>query len=227
MYAEAVCLRLPPQAWLVPEGCLVRKSSDMASLLGSRGRSRPRGGFVQGLRSVVNSWLGRSRSRERSRGFELSGWLVAGSLLAAFAGGFLVRDRVGDFKNPAGLDAKPSNGAVGSTPAFQLELETRPIHNQCFVVAAYDGLAEADGKAQAKALAEYLRGKKLLKARPFPLKTAKGTVWLVCVYYDGDTELLDTRNQLRGLPEDVPDGVFVALRASSEKDLWPRTWVVR
>lgn len=212
-------------------GCLVRKSSDMASLLGSRGRSRPRGGFVQGLRSVVDSWLGRSRMRERSRGFELSGWIVTAGLVAAFAVGFLVRDRVGGFATPASLDARPggsaNGGPTGATPALLGELDTRAINNQCFVVAAYEGVSDADGKALAKALAEYLRSRKIDKARPYPIKTPKGSVWAVCVYYEGDTELLGTRSLLRSLPEDVPDAVFVALRASTEKDLWPKTWVVR
>lgn len=209
----------------------MRKSSDMASLLGSRGRSRPRGGFVQGLRSVVDSWLGRSRSRERSRGFELSGWLVAGGLLASFAVGFLVRDRVGGLglgSSQAGLDAKV-NGPAGAQPGFQGELDSKPLAPNCFVVAIYPNIPEADAKAQAKALAEFLRSRNLAKSRPYHFHFESGSMWGVSVYYDGDAEMRATRDALRRLPDDVPDATFVAWRSSSGKEgkEWPKTWAVR
>jgi hypothetical protein len=111
---------------------VVRKSSDIALLLGSRGRSRGRGGVGKTLRSMFGSWSGlgarfgfgqsssaRAHWRDDRRGLLASvpGWLAAVLVLAAFAGGFLLGGRL----QPAdGNEQNPLKASVTGTAPEQL-----------------------------------------------------------------------------------------------------------
>lgn len=202
---------------------MARKTSDIALLLGSRGRSRSKGGFGYVVRSLVDAVLGRGqggrslrRDDRRSRG--VSGWLFVGGVLLAFAGGFLLGGHLGgpNDAGPAGLRA----GVTGRTPAFVGEVDALPMAPQAFVVSAYPGLVEDDARARAAALARYLQAQGLPKSRPYCYPARDGAVWVVAVYFDGEVEQAATRDRLRALPADVPDETFVMLRNRDEH--WPQ-----
>lgn len=204
----------------------------MVLLLGSRGQYRGRNasGFVGVLRRIVGSvtqLVGFSRSGRRSemraRSTSVSGWLALGAAIACFGVGYLVGNSTAKPAVPgAGLNA---GGGVPQTPAVIGEIETRPLASQAFIVSAYPGLAADDAKVRAKALADYLRSRQILRARPYEYPAKEGPLWVVAVYHDGEAEEAATRERLRQLPEDVPDATFVHLRKSEAG--WPTTWPIR
>lgn len=202
---------------------MVRKTSDMALLLGSRGRGRSRSGLATFVRGIYESWFGRSqwRSERPARSLQVPGWLAAVALLAAFAGGFLVGGKLGGAPSEgAGLQAnKPA------TPSFVGEFDARPLSRTAFVVAAYPELAEADAKAAAKALSDWLVAQGLAKARPYLFPRQVGPVWTVAVYFDGEAEQQATRNLLTRLPEAVPDSTFLLYRNTEAE--WPKPWPIQ
>jgi hypothetical protein len=78
------------------EGVSVRKSSDIAKLLGSRGRRPSRSGFTRRVRSAIDGWVGRSRWRRDPKALfgPVPGWVAALAVLLAFAGGYFLRGAV-------------------------------------------------------------------------------------------------------------------------------------
>ncbi len=107
-----------------------------------------------------------------------------------------------------------------------VDIDTRAIHNDAFVVSFYPNLPAADAKSKAKDLTDYLRGQGLKKANPYEWPTKDGPVWVAAVYFDGAAEKEATRNRLRALPADVPDAVFASLRKDGGQD-WPKWWAIR
>lgn len=202
---------------------MVRKTSDMALLLGSRGRGRSRSGVGKFLLGVWETWFGRSQWRdERSRrSLQVPGWIAAVGVLAAFASGWLLGGKVGGQPPGGGAGLKANNPA---TPSFVGEFDARPMARKAFLVAMYPELAEADAKASAKALSDWLAGQKLAKARPYLAQGRKGPVWTVAVYFE-DHEQIATRDLLLGLPDQVPDASFVSLRKNEPE--WPKAWDIR
>lgn len=200
---------------------MVRKTSDMALLLGSRGRGRSRSGLAKFVRGVWESWFGRSqwRSERPARSLQVPGWLAAIALLAAFAGGFLIGGKVG---TRPGEDAAGLQANKPATPGFVGEFDAQPLSRTAFLVAIYPDFAEAEAKARAKALSEWLAGQGLAKARPYRAKGKAGPVWSVAVYYDGETEQKKTRELLIQVPEAVPDTSFDFLRKTEAQ--WPSAW---
>lgn len=202
---------------------MARKTSDIALLLSSRGRSRSKSGFGYVVRNLVDTLLGRSQSgrglrRDDRRARGVSVWVFAGGVLLAFAGGFLLGGRLGGPADPgaAGLRA----GVTGRTPSFVGEVDAAPMAPQAFVVSAYPGQVDDEARARAVALARYLQGHGLPKARPYRYPSRDGAVWVVAVYFDGEVEQQATRDRLRALPSDVPDETFGMLRNSDEH--WPQ-----
>lgn len=215
----------------------------MVLLLGSRGQYRGRSGsgFGGALRRVgemalqLTGFGGRGNQRRSgtraSRGSSTASWIALAGALACFGVGYLVGHSTAGTVAPgggtgaAGLKADGSNGAAApqqtaspQQPTMMGDTDVRPLASQAFVVAAYE-LEAAEAKVRAKALATWLRAQNpALKARPFEFPGQKGPVWIVAVYYDGDVEQAKTRDQLKLLPEDVPDDVFVGLRKRTD---WP------
>lgn len=204
---------------------MVRRTSDIALLLGSRGRVKSRSGFGRSITKMIDGWFsGRSPWREaRPTRRVVPGWLALAAVLAAFAGGFWVGGKSTQASTgTTGLDARPGKeaGFIGA--------DEKPWNKQFLMAAAYLGLSTAQGHANAKALSEYLLGKGLTKARPYLYPTAKGQFWVVAVYYDGDAELRKTTDLMRALPASVPDEAFTSLRRKQETQEagWPQSFDV-
>lgn len=217
---------------------MARKTSDIALLLGSRGRSRSRkGGFAQKLFGYVEGLFGRktARSLREDRAQKVSVWLFAVGLLVAFGSGFLIGGGVGG----AGVDENPlnANGNAnggdrtrpngGQRPAFVGEVDATQLSSRAYVVSAYANLDEDAAREQADGLARWLQGAGLQKARAylFP-RNGQDPVWTTAVYFDGDAEAVATRNLLLALPADVPDRMFVAFRKKGGES-WPAEYTIR
>jgi hypothetical protein len=222
---------------------VVRKSSDMALLLGARGRlgSRKGGGFLSVVRGAFESLTGRSwRSEQRSqRGRSIPGWLAGVGVLAAFAGGFLAGGRFGgpsSVGNPAaggsGLHAQGTqqqaggqNGAgapTGTQPSVLDSGDLAKLSSHALAVCGYKQIADA------KATCTTLRSRGLERARPYEVKQGAETYWLVVVYYDGDSQRQETIQLLQSLTAtEAPD--VLAARASAENrgQAWPYEWAVK
>jgi hypothetical protein len=219
---------------------VARKTSDIALLLGSRGRSRGRSPLGKFVRGIYEAWFGRSQWRETrsSRALQVPGWFAVVLVLAAFGGGWVLGGKAG---STADLRAKTGSG--GNAPAapgpitagFVGEFDARPLpgHKHCFIVSAYPKMPADEAKAKAKACADYLVGQGLAKARPYEVAAEAGALWVVAVYYDGDQELIATRNHLQSLPQDVPDAWLAQFRATAQQNPddpkleWPRAWVIQ
>lgn len=197
----------------------------MVLLLGSRGRSRSSGSkFGDALRGIVGTVFGSSSLRRREdgrrRGAAVPAWVASALALGCFAGGFLMGDHFGQAKG-----AKASSEALrvsGRTPGL---LSEERLSGEAFIVSAYPNLDAGAAKARARALSDYLVGKKLQKARPLEWSAGPSPLWVVAVYFDGPAEQAATRNLLTGLPVDVPDEAFVHLRNTEVE--WPKAWPIR
>ena len=114
--------------------------------------------------------------------------------------------------------------ASGRAPELLPESDTAPLSQQAFIVSAYPNLEPGVAKGKARALSDYLVGKKLDKARPLEWKGDASPFWVVAVYYDRDAEAA-TRKLLLGLPPDVPDEAFVHWRNTEAE--WPKAVPIR
>lgn len=208
---------------------MVRKSSDMALLLGARGRIGQRrggggGGFLASVVSTVQGLFQRNwRSEQRSRsGRAVPGWLALGGVLAAFAVGFFTGGRFAGPIDNSGLHAKgptPPATPPGATPQV-IDPASQKLGRTALAVSTHID------QAAAKELCLYLSSRGLAKARPYELQSARGTAWASVVYYDGPNERRATIERLRGLPaSDVPDGEFLRLRNQGEE--WPYECPIR
>ena len=213
---------------------MARKSSDMVLLLGSRGQHRRNNGFGASLFRTVGSLFGtfglgfgrRTGSRRMELGRSsrtVSAWVAFGGALVCFAGGFLVGDHFAAAKvdpGAAGLNAS------AKAPGFIGETDTRRLTGRAFVVAAYANMPAADAKGKAKALSDWLRAEGgLPTARPYEFPAEAGPLWVVAVYFDGDTDKAAKRADLHKLPENVPDPVFCQLRKGTPG--WPEDYSIR
>ena len=198
----------------------------MAMVLGSRSRSRGRGGLAKTVRSLWEACFGRAAwlPEPAAKARLLPLWLAVGGALAAFVGGFFLGGQAGGAaKPPVDLRAAAANGPVA--PSFVGEFDAQPLSRQAFLVALYPGRSEAEAKASAKGLCDWLMARKLLRARPHQWATKAGKTWGVAVYYDGAADETATRNLLLSLPVEVPDPSFVELRNTIQG--WPKAYVVR
>lgn len=212
----------------------------MALLLGARGRlgSRKGGGFLSVVRGAFESLTGRSwRSEQRSpRGRSIPGWLAGVGVLAAFAGGFLAGGRFGGDAGPGGAGLhmqgsqqgaasgqdKAGGGGPAGTPPTVLDASDAKLSSTALAVCGYNQVADA------KAMCATLRAHGLDKARPYEVQTSKATVWLVVVYYDGDSQRQATCQLLRGLTAaDAPDAVAERTKAENGGQTWPYEWAVK
>jgi hypothetical protein len=208
----------------------------MVLLLGSRGQYRGRRstGFVGTLRRVGHTALelvgfrrpGNNRRGETraSRGSMMSGWLALGASLAVFGAGYLIGRSTAGPTTGTGAPAAGLNANGGPVAPAIMELDTKPLGSQAFIVSAYPDLDAAAAKGQAKVLSDWLRSQGLPKVRPYEFPATSGRLWVVAVYFDGATEEAATRKLLRQLPEDVPDGLFVAERKKAD---WPRSYSIQ
>lgn len=149
------------------------------------------------------------------------GWLALAVALACFGGGYVVRGYVApveDGGGAAGLRAGPRAPGV-------IAADTEPLASHAFFVAAYQDVPADEAKTRAVELSRWLRDAGLAKARPYEYPTAAGRLWVVVVYYDGDTEYAETEARLRALPQEVPDPIFVGLR--NHESGWPNAFPIR
>ncbi len=215
----------------------------MALLLGARGRlgSRKGGGFLSVVRGAFESLTGRSwRSEQRSqRGRNIPGWLAGVGVLAAFAGGFLAGGRFGgpsSVGNPAaggsGLHAQGTqqqagaqNGGgapTGTQPSVLDSGDTAKLGSHALAVCGYKKIADA------KAMCAMLKGRGLEKARPYEVKQGADSVWVVVVYYDGDSQRQETIQLLRSLTSaEAPDVLDQRARVENRGEAWPPEWAVK
>jgi len=199
----------------------VRKTSDIAMLLGSRGKSRSRGsrgGLGSSFFGAIDGALGRvfkGRRKDRAQAVPLVVFAIG--LLVAFGGGFLVGDR---FSGGDGND--PLRARIGQQPGFVNEVDTTPLASHAFIVTAYpltENLDEAGARQKATDLAAYLVQHGLEKARPFPWPRNQGIIWVTAVYFSNDVEQQETRDRLLNMPDSVPDEMFCELRIKDSE--WP------
>lgn len=198
----------------------MRKTSDIAMLLGARGKSRSRSsrrGVFSPFLGVIDGVLGYSGKRRRKqRKQNVPAMVFAVAVIAAFGGGFLVG---GQFADAAGDD--PLRARVGRAPDFVNERLTEKLADQGYVVAIYDPAiagGDAEAKQDALNLAKYLQGMGLEKSRALLWNTQEASFWVTVVYYEGDAERDGTKDQLLNLPEDVPCQEFASYRSDSG---WP------
>jgi hypothetical protein len=203
---------------------VARKTSDIAMLLGSRGKARTSKstGLTGKLVGFIDSMLGRSAKRgRRQEKREQTVPLLVFSLavLLAFGGGYAVG---GGFAKSDGTDPLR---AAGREPLFVDEVNTTPLSSEAFIVAAYPGVAPAEAKARAQSLAKHLQGRGLTRTRPYPWPQQGPSLWVVAVYFDGPVQAEQTAAQLRALPDDVPDQMFASYRAN-DAEAWPSRQVM-
>lgn len=206
----------------------------MIMLLSSRGRARrsKSGSSVLGssvlgslTQAVSGLFGGRGSSQSRSgrdAAKSVPGWLALGAALACFGVGFVVGGKFGPKEAQAGLDARAST----RTPGVIGESETVVLSATSYVVSAYPDPDETIALDKARSLCTYLKGVGLQKARPYLLNGPKGPVWTVVVYYDGETEMVATRDRLRAL-SNVPDPQFEQLRQENAPGDWPIPMPIR
>lgn len=212
----------------------------MALLLGARGRlgSRKGGGFLSVVRGAFESLTGRSwRSEQRSqRGRNIPGWLAGVGVLAAFAGGFLAGGRFGGPSNSSaggsGLHAQGSQPQAGGQNGTAAPTGTQPsvldpgdmakLSSHALAVCGYKQVADA------KAMCATLRSRGLERARPYEVKQSADSVWLVVVYYDGDSQRQETTQLLRSLTAaEAPDALAERVKAENRGQAWPYEWAVK
>lgn len=204
----------------------MRKTSDIAMLLGSRSKSRSRssrGGFGSSFIGFVDGLLGRvGKGRRKDRGQSVPMLVFAICVLVAFGGGFLLGDRLsgGDGDNPL-------NARIGQKPGFIHDVDTTPMGDEAFVVTAYrvtEDVPDAVARQRTVDLAKYLQSKGLEKARPYMWTKGGEPVWITAVYFDGEADLQWTREMLLNMPDDVPDPLFCDLRIQDSR--WPSVWTI-
>jgi hypothetical protein len=196
----------------------------MVMLLSSRGsgRARSRSGFLHwvgtGLKGLFGGDSATARLTRSPSRSAVPPWLAVGVACIAFVAGYFVggRGRTGE---PDGSSLR-APGVVGQAPGVIGEMDTTPLAQEAFVIAAYPADAPSEAKAKATSLCRYLHARNLQRARPYEWPGAKGTFWTVAVYVDSPAEETATRNLLLGLPADVPDEMFVHYR-DQETD-WPK-----
>ncbi|MCK5941542.1 MAG: hypothetical protein KAI24_06205 [Planctomycetes bacterium] len=203
----------------------MRKTSDIALLLGSRSKSRSRGsrgGFGSSMVGMLDGLLGRvSRGRRREQRSSVSMMVLVICVLVAFGGGFLIGDRFG-----GGDGSDPLNASLGQKPGFLKEFDTTPLADQAFVVSAFpiDGGSEEEARQKAVDLARFLVQAGIEKARAYPWPQSQGVLWVTVVYYADDREMAATRAALLRV-ENVPDKRFVQDRNTDSE--WPLATQIR
>lgn len=197
---------------------------------GSGGRRKKSSGLLGKVGGAIGQLLGGSKSRSTSRSVRggsgglaamVPGWIAIGLALLCFGSGYVVRGYVAPpapADGGAGLQANSRSDGNPVAPGV-IEVDTAPLANQAFFVAAYDQLGPEEAKSRAVALSRWLRDMGLKKAKPYRFTSDKGTFWFVVVYYYGQREYQDTRQQLLNLPQDPPDPVFVAVKQNEPN--WP------
>ena len=198
---------------------MARKTSDMAMLLGRSGKSRShKSGLTKKLVGFIDTMLGRankrgSRQERRTQSVPL---LVFGVIVVvAFGSGYAIGS--GASESVDGIDSL--RAPAGREPSFVDEIKTKPLAAEAFIVSGYPGLPSSEARSRAADLSKYLNRNGLSqKARPYPWPTEAGTLWVVAVYFDGQSDRERVEKALNSLPADVPDESFTSLRAS---DSWP------
>lgn len=198
---------------------MARKTSDMAMLLGRSGKSRShKSGLSKKLIGFIDTMLGRANKRgvRRERRTQSVPLLVFGVIVViAFGSGYAIGSGVSDTVD--GIDSL--RAPAGREPSFVDEIKTKPLAAEAFIVSGYPGVPSSEARSRADDLSKYLNRNGLLqKARPYPWPTETGTLWVVAVYFDGQSDRERVEKALRSLPADVPDASFNSLRAN---DKWP------
>lgn len=206
---------------------MARKTSDIALLLGSRGRSRSRkGGLVPKLVSFVEGLFGgasKKRSLREVRTQKVSVWAFVAGLLLAFVGGFLIGGGV----NASTQGEDPLNANGGRKPGFVGEVSTTPLSSQAYVVATYPGVDATVGRQRAVQLSRELAAAGLESARPYEFIQESGVgVWVVAVYYDGEDDAKAVSARLQAVAPDVQEARFVDNR-NLLRNSWPQACRIR
>lgn len=192
---------------------MVRKASDLFSLLSSRGRGRRsrNGGWFRSVGGFVSGLLPRRRVEPLpARGTSVPGYaaaaLTALSLLVGYVCGtvFPYHRGAADLNAGAGTEPRqpqkpgPVNpaGARRTPTAADLEVLTQ----KAVCVALYDG----DGSDAVNA-ADYLRQHGVQRARVRRLWTNDGkSPWGTIVYYDGEGDRAEIEQKLREIASPDP-----------------------
>jgi hypothetical protein len=163
---------------------VVRKSSDLMSLLAHRGsgRGRRRAGFLQQFQSALRAVLpGRPDLDVVGRKKHRAGMAPALALFVCLGCGYLLGNLF-PWAGDAGLRAEgPGSGRNGTPPGIIGEQDDlRPLAPTCLLTAVYPG------REQATAAARSLRQNGLPNARPYEWQVGgKPSQWCLVVYYDG------------------------------------------
>jgi len=212
---------------------LVRKSSDLFSLLASRGRAPARrkpsggGGFFGSL------FGGGSKDVTAPRKQGSSGLALAAVAFLCLGVGYLLGDafpmtprtgtgealrsgpqaRTGQRPGPVTPVQKPEPAANDGT--LRPEVEVEPLTNQAFFLVAY----EEDDRPLASDLARKLRVAGIATARPYRVWMNSKTYWTVAAYYDGAKDKEALRKKLLEVPGPEGHPKFESSRKSVPD--WP------
>ena len=210
---------------------MVRKASDLFSLLSSRGRGRRSrsGGWFRSVGGFVGGLLPRRRADPVSpRGASIPGYaavaLAALSLLVGYVCGtvFPFQRGAADLNTGAATDRRepqkpgpvnPVGARRTPTPA-----DTEVLTQAALCVAKYDG----DG-SDAVLAADYLREHGLQRARVYRVWFEDGTsAWTTVVYYDGDRDRNSVEQKLREIAS--PDPTYESFKIGPS---WPFQLAIR
>ncbi len=202
---------------------MVRKSSDLFTLLASRGRApaRRKSGSGGGLfRSLFG---GATKDVTAPRKQSGSGLALAAVAFFFLGVGYLLGDafpitprtgsggagapealrsgpqaRTGQRPGPVTPPAKSE--PVANDGSLRPDVEVEPLTNQAFFLVAY----EEDDRALASDLARKLRVSGIATARPYRVWMNSKTYWTVAAYYDGAKGKEELRQKLLQVP--CPEG---------------------
>ncbi|MBK8097817.1 MAG: hypothetical protein IPK26_11960 [Planctomycetes bacterium] len=209
---------------------MVRKASDLFSLLSSRGRGRRSrsGGWFRTIGGLVGGLLPRRRvDPVAARGSSVPGYaavaLAALSLLVGYVCGTVFPFQRGAAELNAGTSERrepqkpgPVNpvGARRTPTATDTEILTQ----EALCVAKYEG----DG-SDAVLAADYLRQHGLQRARVYRVWFQDGTsAWTTVVYYDGERDRGSVEQKLREIAS--PDPTYESFKIGPS---WPFQLAIR
>ena len=208
---------------------MARKSSDLFTLLASRGRAPARRRSGGGGGGFFRSFFGStSQDVTAPRKQGSSGLALAAVAFLCLGVGYLLGDtfpmtprawspeaprtgtaealragpaaRPGQRPGPVAPVAQPQTQPPADDGVLRPEVEVEPLTNQAFFLVAY----EEDHRALASDLARKLRVAGIRSARPYRVWMNSKNYWTVAAYYDGAKEKDELRQKLLQVP--APEG---------------------
>lgn len=203
---------------------MARKSSDLFSLLATRGGNR-RGGIFGQVAGAIGSMFHSKRTQPGPRRVVMSGLGFLAVCFVCGGIGYLLGDQFPMSPARQVLRANPDVGkSEGQKPGpIDNPSKPKPATKNAFYVGNFD-----DDRAKADELTEYLKGQGVARASTYGVvrKGEKGDqsnqaeqkIWLVVVYFDTAKEEEAMRRKLRTLQAPAKVPMFETWRSTKD---WP------